>query len=178
LVTPDREKKLFPTSGVTTTSLKVLPKQTPVSKPASAKGQPSLIDRSGNDIGPLIEEAADAVEQAIASGTSPQQALDEYIGNQDWYSDLAPGQRKQIDDILQEEFGTTPKVSVKKPTGIKATIANIIENYYKGDRQSKQDNKQILESDPKLKYIYDNISKINEQLQDAGIITEKTDGCP
>lgn len=143
-----------------------------------ALGQYSLLDRSGNDIGPLIEEAADAVEQAIASGTAPQQALDEFIGGQEWYSDLTPGQRKQIDNILQEEFGTTPKVSVKKPTGIKATIANIIENYYKGDRQSKQDNKQILESDPKLKYIYDNISKINEQLQDAGIITEKTDGCP
>ena len=147
----------------------------------NSKGQLSLIDRSGNDIGPLIEEAADAVEQAIASGTSPQQALDEFIGSQEWYSDLTPGQRKQIDDILQEEFGTTPKVSVKKLTGIKATISNIIDNYYKlkdGDRSARDAINQILDTDPKLKYIYDNISRINKQLQDAGVITDKTDGCP
>ena len=156
---------------------------TPELKAAVQGGMPqfSLIDRSGNDIGPLIEEAADAVEQAIASGTTPQKALDEFIGSQEWYSDLTPGQRKQIDDILQEEFGTTPKVSVKKPTGIKATISNIIDNYYKlkdGDRSARDAINQILDTDPKLKYIYDNISRINKQLQDAGVITDKTDGCP
>jgi hypothetical protein len=154
-------------------------------EPASTKGQLSLIDRSGNDIGPLIEEAADAVEQAIASGTSPQQALDEFIGSQEWYSDLTPAQRKQIDDILQDEFGVTPKAPKAKPTGVKAKIQNIVDNYYKLREGSKDEKRaakaainEILDADPKLKYIYNNISNINKELQAAGLITDKTDGCP
>jgi hypothetical protein len=154
-------------------------------EPASTKGQLSLIDRSGNDIGPLIEEAADAVEQAIASGTAPQQALDEFIGSQEWYSDLTPAQRKQIDDILQDEFGVTPKAPKAKPTGVKAKIQNIVDNYYKLREGSKDEKRaakaainEILDADPKLKYIYNNISNINKELQAAGLITDKTDGCP
>ena len=118
--------------------------------------------------------ATDAVEEEISSGRDPQEAVDDLIGSQDWYQSLSANQKEQLDEILKDDFGVTPVAK----TGIKATIANIIDNYYKGDRQSKLDNKRILESDPKLKYIYDNISKINKQLQDAGVITDKTDGCP
>jgi hypothetical protein len=118
--------------------------------------------------------ATDAVEEEISSGRDPQEAVDDLIGSQDWYQSLSANQKEQLDEILKDDFGVTPVTK----TGIKATIANIIDNYYKGDRQSKLDNKRILESDPKLKYIYDNISKINKQLQDAGVITDKTDGCP
>jgi hypothetical protein len=118
--------------------------------------------------------ATDAVEEEISSGRDPQEAVDDLIGSQEWYQSLSANQKEQLDEILKDDFGVTPVTK----TGIKATIANIIDNYYKGDRQSKLDNKRILESDPKLKYIYDNISKINKQLQDAGVITDKTDGCP
>jgi len=118
--------------------------------------------------------ATDAVEEEISSGRDPQEAVDDLIGSQEWYQSLPANQKEQLDEILKDDFGVTPKPK----TGIKATIANVIDNYYKGDRQSKLDNKRILESDPKLKYIYDNISKINKQLQDAGVITDKTDGCP
>jgi len=118
--------------------------------------------------------ATDAVEEEISSGRNPQEAVDDLIGSQEWYQSLPANQKEQLDEILKDDFGVTPKAK----TGIKATIANVIDNYYKGDRQSKLDNKRILESDPKLKYIYDNISKINKQLQDAGVITDKTDGCP
>ena len=126
----------------------------------------------------LIEDALDAVEGAIADGVDADTAVTDSVTSQDWYGQLTPRQKQQLDEIINDEFGVTPKAPVVKPTGIKATIANIIDNYYKGDRQSKLDNKQILESDPKLKYIYDNISKINKQLQEAGVITDKTDGCP
>jgi hypothetical protein len=147
--------------------------------PAKIKGQASVdIERTSDETRQLMEDAGDAVEQAIAEGTDPQEAVNDIVGNKDWYKGLSQDQKEQFDEILQEYFGATPNAPAQKPTGIKATIANIIDNYYKGDRQSKLDNKQILESDPKLKYIYDNISKINKQLQEAGVITDKTDGCP
>jgi hypothetical protein len=143
-------------------------------KPSVSGGQFSAdIERTSDEIRQSMEDAGDAIEQAIAAGTDPQEAVDDIVGNKDWYKGLSEDQKQQFDEILQEYFGVTPKA-----TGIKATIANIIDNYYKGDRQSKLDNKQILESDPKLKYIYDNIAKINKQLQEAGVITKKTDGCP
>jgi hypothetical protein len=134
------------------------------------------IERTSNETRQSMEDAGDAIEQAIAAGTDPQEAVDDIVGNKDWYKGLSEDQKQQFDEILQEYFGVTPKA-----TGIKATIANIIDNYYKlkdkvpGARDAIN---QILDSDPKLKYIYDNIAKINKQLQEAGVITKKTDGCP
>jgi hypothetical protein len=144
-----------------------------------ALGQYSAdIERTNDETRVLMEDAGDAMEQAVAAGTDPQEAVDDIVGNKEWYNELSQDQKQQFDEILQEYFGVTPNAPAQKATGIKATIANIIDNYYKGDRQSKLDNKQILESDPKLEYIYLNIAKINKQLQEAGVITAKTDGCP
>ena len=144
-----------------------------------ALGQYSAdIERTNDETRVLMEDAGDAMELAVAAGTDPQEAVDDIVGNKDWYKELSQDQKQQFDEILQEYFGVTPNAPAQKATGIKATIANIIDNYYKGDRQSKLDNKQILESDPKLEYIYLNIAKINKQLQEAGVITAKTDGCP
>jgi hypothetical protein len=142
------------------------------------RGQPSMVKRTSAEVQQLMGDSMDAVDQDIADGVDAQTAVEDNITSQDWYGELTPKQKQQFDEIIKDEFGVTPKAPVAKPTGIKATIANIIDNYYKGDRQSKLDNKQILESDPKLKYIYDNISSINKQLQSAGVITDKTDGCP
>jgi hypothetical protein len=142
------------------------------------QGQPSMVNRTSAEVRQLMEDSMDAVDQDIANGVDAKTAVENNVTSQDWYGELTPKQKQNFDEIITDEFGVTPEAPVKKPTGIKATIANIIDNYYKGDRQSKLDNKQILESDPKLKYIYDNIAKINKQLQDAGVITDKTDGCP
>jgi uncharacterized phage infection (PIP) family protein YhgE len=83
---------------------------------------------------------------------------------------------------LQDEFGVTPVIEEKaSKTEVGENITSIVDNYYKlkdGDRSARAAINEILDSDPKLKYIYDNISKINKQLQDAGVITDKTDGCP
>jgi hypothetical protein len=142
------------------------------------KGQPSMVKRTSAEVQQLMGDSMDAVDQNIADGVDAQTAVEDNITSQDWYGELTPKQKEQFDEIIKDEFGVTPKAPVAKPTGVKTTIANIIDNYYKGDRQSKLDNKQILESDPKLKYIYENISSINKQLQAAGVITDKTDGCP
>jgi hypothetical protein len=146
------------------------------------KGQASAkIPRTPSDVRQAMEDSGDAVEQAIASGTDPQTAVDDLVGNQDWYNELTPKQKEQFDEILKDEFGVTPKAPAKKPSGIVTSIKNIVDNYYKlkdGDRSARAAINEILDSDPKLKYIYDNISKINKQLQDAGVITDKTDGCP
>lgn len=143
-----------------------------------ALGQYSMLKRTSAEVQQLMGDSLDAVDQDIADGVDAKTAVEDNITSQDWYGELTPKQKEQFDEIIKDEFGVTPKAPVAKATGIKATIASVIDNYYKGDRQSKLDNKQILESDPKLKYIYDNISKINKQLQDAGVITDKTDGCP
>jgi len=147
-------------------------------KSKMAKGQPSMVKRTSAEVQRLMEDSMDSVDEAIADGVDAQTAVEDNITSQDWYSELTPKQKEQFDEIIKDEFGVTPKAPVAKPTGIKATIANIIDNYYKGDRESKAANTQILESDPKLKYIYRNIEEINKQLQNAGVITDKTDGCP
>jgi hypothetical protein len=148
--------------------------------------------RTNAEIQSLMENAADAVEQAIQSGTSPQVAVNNIVGNQDWYNGLTSKLKEQFDEILQDEFGATPKVQPKaqpkaktpkaeKPSGVKSSISELVDNYYKlkdktpGARDVID---EILGRDPKLKYIYDNIPKINKRLQEAGVITNKTDGCP
>jgi DNA repair protein RadC len=148
--------------------------------------------RTNAEIQSLMENAADAVEQAIQSGTSPQVAVNNIVGNQDWYNGLTSKLKEQFDEILQDEFGATPKLQPKaqpkaktpkaeKPSGVKSSISELVDNYYKlkdktpGARDAID---EILGRDPKLKYIYDNIPKINKRLQEAGVITNKTDGCP
>ena len=147
-----------------------------------SKGQASVdIERTSDETRQLMEDAGDAIEQEIASGTDPQKAVDDIVGGQDWYKGLNKDQKEQFDEILQEYFGASPKVSAKKATGIGQSIKDIVDNYYKlkdktpGARDAIN---EILDADPKLKYIYDNIRKINKQLQEAGVITDKTDGCP
>ena len=142
--------------------------------------QPSMVKRTPAQIRQAVEDGVDAVEAAIAEGMDPQQAVDENISNQDWYGDLSAAQKEQLNEILQDEFGATAS-EPKATTPIVKQIASIVDNYYKlkdGDRSARAAINEILGSDPKLKYIYDNISKINKQLQDAGVITDKTDGCP
>jgi hypothetical protein len=145
------------------------------------KGQPSMVKRTAAEVQQLMGDSMDAVDQDIADGVDAQTAVEDNITSQDWYGELTPKQKEQFDEIIKDEFGVTPKAPVAKPTGVKATISNIIDNYYKlkdGDRSARAAINEILDTDPKLKYIYDNISKINKQLQDAGVITDKTDGCP
>jgi len=150
-------------------------------KSKMTKGQPSMVKRTSAEVQQLMGDSMDAVDQDIADGVDAQAAVEDNITSQDWYGELTPKQKEQFDEIIKDEFGVTPKAPVAKPTGVKATIANIIDNYYKlkdGDRSARAAINEILGQDPKLKYIYDNISKINKQLQDAGVITDKTDGCP
>jgi hypothetical protein len=149
-------------------------------KIVGGKGQPSMMKRTPAQIRQAVEDGVDAVEAAIAEGMDPQQAVDENISNQDWYGDLSAAQKEQLNEILQDEFGATAS-EPKATTPIGKQVASIVDNYYKlkdGDRSARAAINEILDADPKLKYIYDNISKINKQLQDAGVITDKTDGCP
>jgi hypothetical protein len=142
--------------------------------------QPSVVKRTPSQVRQAVEDGVDAVEAAIAEGMDPQQAVDENVSSQDWYGDLNAAQKEQLNEILQDEFGATAS-EPKATTPIGEQIASIVDNYYKlkdGDRSARAAINEILGSDPKLKYIYDNISKINKQLQDAGVITDKTDGCP
>lgn len=151
--------------------------------------------RSNAEIQQLMEDSMDAVDSAIESGGDAQSAVNDLIGNKDWYFGLTAKQKTQFDEILQDEFGVIPTIEQKiapkaapkaAPTsGLAANISSIVENYYKikdGDRAERAAARdaidEILNLDPKLKYIYKNISDINKQLQEAGVITDKTDGCP
>ena len=142
--------------------------------------------RSNAEIQQLMEDSMDAVDNAIESGKDAQSVVNDLIGNKDWYFGLTAKQKTQFDEILQDEFGVIPTIEQKveakaAPTGVGEDIRSIVDNYYKlkdGDRSAKDAINEILDADPKLKYIYDNIRKINKQLQDAGVITDKTDGCP
>ena len=130
----------------------------------------------------LMEDSMDAVDSAITDGKDAQSAINDLIGNKEWYFGLTAKQKEQFDEILQDEFGITPVIEEKVlKTDVGENITSIVDNYYKlkdGDRSARAAINEILDSDPKLKYIYDNISSINKQLQAAGVITDKTDGCP
>jgi uncharacterized protein (UPF0335 family) len=147
-----------------------------------ALGQYSAdIERTNDETRVLMEDAGDAMEQAIAAGTDPQDAVNDIVGNKDWYKGLSKNQKQQFDEILQEYFGVTPKATAQKTPGIGQSVKDLVDNYYKlkdKDTSARDAINEILGRDPKLKYIYDNIRKINKQLQDAGVITDKTDGCP
>ncbi len=161
LVTPDREKKIFPTSGVTTTSLKVLPKsKAPISAQASFGGRV--------DIQNAYLDAMDAVDDAVDAGTSPAQAIADNVTSQDWYKSLSSQDKAQVNQMISKEFGEdvieAPKAATKtkettKPkatTGLTAAISNIVDNYYKlkdGDRSAKDAINEILDADPKLKFM-------------------------
>jgi hypothetical protein len=118
---------------------------------------------------------------------SPAQAIADNVTSQDWYNSLSSQDKAQVDKMISNEFGEdviqAPKAAAKPKakTGIAANISNLIDNYYKlkdRDTSARDAINEILDADPKLKYIYDNIRKINKQLQEAGVITDKTDGCP
>jgi hypothetical protein len=167
-------------------------------KQVAQEGQMSMINRSNDEIQKLMEDAMDAIDEAIASGTDAQIAVNDFVGSQDWYNELNPKYKNQFDEFIKEDFGVTPRGLPKKPapkapkapkaaptSGLAANISSIVENYYKikdGDRAERAAARdaidEILDLDPKLKYIYKNISDINKQLQEAGVITDKTDGCP
>lgn len=142
--------------------------------------------RSNAELQQLMEDSMDAVDSAIESGQDAQSAVNDLIGNKDWYFGLTAKQKTQFDEILKDEFGVVPTIEQKAeakaaPAGVGENIKKIIDNYYKlkdGDSSARAAINEILDADPKLKYIYDNIRKINKQLQKAGVITDKTDGCP
>lgn len=149
------------------------------------RGQPSMVKRTSAEVQRLMEDSLDSVDEAIADGVDAKTAVADNITSQDWYSELTPKQKEQFDEIIKDEFGVTPEAPVVKPTGVKAKIQNIVDNYYKLREGSKDEKRaakaainEILDADPKLKYIYNNISNINKELQAAGLITDKTDGCP
>jgi len=154
-------------------------------KRPSIAGQRSFGGRE--DIQNAYLDAMDAVDDAVDSGTSPAEAVADNVTSQDWYKSLSSQDKAQVDKMINNEFGEeiikAPKAATKPkaPTGVAASISSIVDNYYKikdGDRSAREAINEILDSDPKLKYIYLNIAKINKQLQDAGVITKKTDGCP
>jgi len=136
------------------------------------KGQPSMVKRTPAQIRQAVEDGVDAVEEAIADGMDPQQAVDENISNQDWYGDLSATQKEQLNEILQDEFGVT--ASEPKLQNNAQRVADLWE---KGGKEAKAEIKNILETDPELSYIYNNFPKITKQLQEQGLLT-KTENCP
>ena len=148
---------------------------TPELKAAVQRGIPQFsakIPRTQAQVREAAENAIDAVEEAIADGMSPQQAIDENISNQDWYGDLTPAQKEQLNNILQDEFGVT--ASEPKLQNNAQRVADLWE---KGGKEAKAEIKNILETDPELSYIYNNFPKITKQLEEQGLLT-KTENCP
>jgi hypothetical protein len=135
-------------------------------------GQPSMVKRTPAQIRQAVEDGVDAVEVAIAEGMDPQQAVDENISSQDWYGDLTPAQKEQLNEILQDEFGAT----ASEPK-LKNNAQRVADLWEKGGKEAKAEIKNILETDPELSYIYNNFPKITKQLEEQGLLT-KTENCP
>lgn len=150
LVTTDREKKIFPTSGVTTTSLKVLPKsKAPISAQASFGGRV--------DIQNAYLDAMDAVDDAVDAGISPAQAIADNVTSQDWYKSLSSQDKAQVNKMVSNEFGEdvikAPKAATKTMASIEETAKALegvdLESLFEKTKSTKYFRGQPVEELPK-----------------------------
>jgi hypothetical protein len=146
-----------------------------------------------SDIPDLIERAMNGIDADLAKGISLEEAIQRNITNQPWYSMVNDRQRKSIQSVIESTYDeeiasmAAPEAAPSEPTvksSVAALAAEVERLYYEvrdGSRSERVSAKarieQMLLGNPKLSYIYKNISLINEQLETRGLLT-KSIGCP
>jgi hypothetical protein len=146
-----------------------------------------------SDIPDLIERAMNGIDADLAKGISLEEAIQRNITNQPWYSMVNDRQRKSIQSVIESTYDeeiasmAAPEAETSEPTvksSVAALAAEVEKLYYEvrdGSRSERVSAKarieQMLLGNPKLSYIYKNISLINEQLETRGLLT-KSIGCP
>ena len=146
-----------------------------------------------NDIPDLIERAINGIDADLAKGISLTDAIERNITNQPWYPLVTDKQRKSIQNVIestydqeiaamsQTETQEAAPVADSKTTSLASELADLYYQIRDGRRternQAEVRRDEILRGNPKLSYIYKNISLINAQLEARGLLTKST-GCP
>jgi hypothetical protein len=135
-------------------------------------GQPAM-SRSGGVSQDTILDAMDEIDNAIESGVSAEQAIQENILSQPWYGQLSDDQKAKVDSVINTEYGVNPSEIVTASESAQK-LEDLYNSQEKGYKNKIQD---LLADDPELKYIYNNIPKILNALEQEGVI-KKNKNCP
>jgi hypothetical protein len=138
-----------------------------IGKPQFAAG------RAGGVSQDTILDAMDEVDNAIESGVSAEQAIQENILSQPWYGQLSDDQKAKVDSVINTEYGVNPSEIVTASESAQK-LEDLYNSQEKGYKNKIQD---LLADDPELKYIYNNIPKILSALEQEGVI-KKNKNCP
>ena len=146
-----------------------------------------------NELTDLMMRSVNGIGADIDKGISILDAIENNVTSQDWYPLLNDRQKRQFQSVIESTFeesiATLPSEQqeadeIGVDTQTKDLTDEIEKLYYEvrdGSRseriRAKARIEQMLLVNPKLSYIYKNISLINEQLETRGLLT-KSIGCP
>jgi hypothetical protein len=143
-----------------------------ISTSSRPSGQAAM-GRPGGVSQDTILDAMDEIDNAIESGVSAEQAIQENILSQPWYGQLSDDQKTKVDSVINTEYGVNPSEIVTASESAQK-LEDLYNSQEKGYKNKIQD---LLADDPELKYIYNNIPKILSALEQEGVI-KKNKNCP
>lgn len=152
------------------------------------------------------EKFARGFERYLRSGKAPNKSLQSVFNKlREWLSNIyeqikggsidvniTPRMKKVFDNLLA--YKPEPKKETKTKAETKTEevkrkpkqeildkakrLADLYREIKSGNVSVRPELDDLLDSNPKLKYLYKNLPSINAKLEKDGLITKKTDGCP
>jgi hypothetical protein len=148
------------------------------------------------------EKFARGFERYLRSGKAPNKSLQSVFNKlREWFSNIyeqikggsidvniTPRMKKVFDNLLA--YKPEPKTETKTKTEeVKRKpkkeildkakrLADLYREIKSGNVSVRPELDDLLDNNPKLKYLYKNLPSINAKLEKDGLITKKTDGCP
>lgn len=152
------------------------------------------------------EKFARGFERYLRSGKAPNKSLQSVFNKlREWFSNIyeqikggsidvniTPRMKKVFDNLLA--YKPEPKTETKTKAETKTEevkrkpkqeildkakrLADLYREIKSGNVSVRPELDDLLDNNPKLKYLYKNLPSINAKLEKDGLITKKTDGCP
>ena len=147
----------------------------------------------------LIKDVIDNIGNAYDSGMSIDASIKQGLTSQPWYDTLSDEQKGDMNSIVQGVFGEqlaaqrekeATEQGTREPLSdeVKSKTQELEDLYHiqldgnnKEKKAAKEAQEKILDSDPKLKYIWKNYRNILKELQQASkdkIELTKSEACP
>jgi hypothetical protein len=152
------------------------------------------------------EKFARGFERYLRSGKAPNKSLQSVFNKlREWFSNIyeqikggsidvniTPRMKKVFDNLLAYKPEPKPEPKTKAETKAEEVkpkpkqeildkakrLADLYREIKSGNVSVRPELDDLLDKNPKLKYLYKNLPNINAKLEKDGLITKKTDGCP